>query len=70
MPTRNTPVPVPDATRVEPWVRLELLVPAPWKRWLEEAAKVRAISVGALVRQCIRDLMIRRHDASNGSSSS
>lgn len=67
MPTRKPPVPAPDASRVEPWVRLELLVPAPWKRWLEEAAKVRAISVGALVRQCIRDLMIRRHETSSSS---
>ena len=70
MPARKPAVSTPEPARVEPWVRLELLVPAPWKRWLEEAAKVRAISVGALVRQCIRDLMIRRHDSNNGSSGS
>ena len=73
MPPRNPAVTVTDSLPAEPesWVRLELLVPPAWKRWLEEAAAARAISVAALVRQCIRDLMIRRHDAPpNGGSSS
>lgn len=52
----------------ELWPVLAVRVPPDWKRWLEEAARVRGLSVAALVRQCIRDLMIRRHD-SNGSSS-
>jgi predicted HicB family RNase H-like nuclease len=41
---------------------LRVKVPPEWKRWLEEAAAARAMSVAALVRQCIRGLMIARHD--------
>ena len=45
-------------------VDLHFQLPRSWKRWLEEAAQARAMSVGALVRQCIRDLMIRRREES------
>lgn len=62
MPPRKDAVSSPPETRVDPWERLELLVPRSWKRWLEEAATARAMSVGALVRQCIRALMITRHE--------
>jgi hypothetical protein len=57
MPTRKPSV----ADPVDAWVRLEILVPGSWKRWLEDASRVRATSVSALVRSLIRDLMIRRH---------
>lgn len=43
-------------------------VPPDWKRWLEEAATARGLSVAALVRQCIRALMITRHDDNGGTS--
>jgi hypothetical protein len=46
----------------ERWPLLRVRVPPDWKRWLEEAADARALSVAALVRQCIRTLMIARHD--------
>lgn len=45
-------------------------VPAQWKRWLEEAAEARGLSVAALVRVCIRDLMIATRPARDGSSGS
>lgn len=50
-----------ETVAVEPWQELRILVPAQWKRWLQEAASVRGLSVSALVRQCIRELMIERH---------
>jgi hypothetical protein len=62
MPTRKPTVAATEPERGEPWERLELLVPASWKRWLREAATARAMSVGDLVRQCIRALMIQRHE--------
>ena len=55
------PVEVPAAA-VERWPVVKVPVPPAWKRWLEEAAEARALSVAALVRQCIRALMITRHD--------
>lgn len=48
------------------WPILRVRVPREWKVWLEEAADARALSVAALVRQCIRSLMITRHE--NGES--
>jgi hypothetical protein len=43
------------------WPVLRVRVPPDWKEWLEDAARHRALSVSALVRQCIRELMIARH---------
>lgn len=60
MPPRENPVTVPSVARGDQMVRLELQIPASWKRWLEEAARARALSVGAIVRLCIRDLMLQR----------
>lgn len=67
--TRPEPATVPPAapeTESEAWPVLRVRVPPTWKRWLEEAAEARALPVAALVRQCIRDLMIRRHDTGGG----
>lgn len=44
------------------WPVLRVRVPPQWKVWLEDAASVRALSVAALVRQCIRALMVTRHE--------
>jgi len=54
----------PDAARAEVagWPTIKVRVPPTWKTWLEEAADLRAMSVAALVRQCVRDFMIRRHE--------
>jgi len=52
----------PDAPESEHWPILRVRVPPDWKRWLEDAAAARALSVAALVRQCIRALMISRHE--------
>jgi hypothetical protein len=45
----------------ERWPVIRVAVPPEWKAWLDEAAKARALSVAALVRQCIRELMLSRH---------
>ncbi len=61
---KATPDPSPALpAAVERWPVIKVPVPPEWKRWLEEAAGARAIPVAALVRLCIRDLMIRRHEA-------
>lgn len=61
--TRRIPADVPErAPEVEAWPILRVRVPPDWKRWLEEAADARAIPVAALVRLCIRALMIQRHE--------
>ena len=52
-----------EAPEPEHWPILRVRVPPAWKTWLEEAAAARALPVAALVRQCIRALMITRHDA-------
>lgn len=62
MPTPPKTEPVAATNVVEPWVELRVKVPADWKRWLEQAAHARALSVAALVRQCVRELMLQRHD--------
>lgn len=62
---RPGPDPAPvDALPVEDdrWPLVRVRVPPAWKVWLEEAAAARAMSVADLVRQCIRALMITRHD--------
>jgi len=56
---------IPDPPSAPPvaserWPVVKVPVPPEWKRWLEEAAAARALSVAALVRQCIRALMIQR----------
>lgn len=51
-------LPAVPAVSDEPWVEIRVKIPAPWKRWLEEVAEIRALSVSAIVRQCIRTLMI------------
>jgi predicted HicB family RNase H-like nuclease len=67
---RQRPAVVPPTSRAsEVWPVLAVRVPADWKRWLEEAAGARGLSVAALVRQCIRELMIRRHDSNGGAGS-
>lgn len=53
--------PVPAPVVVEGMVSIKLLIPRSWKVWLDEAARVRGLSRAALVRQCIRGLMIERH---------
>lgn len=64
--TRQEPAPdSPDAPEDERWPILRVRVPPEWKRWLEEAAAARALPVAALVRQCIRALMITRHDGAD-----
>lgn len=67
-PATPDPSPGPPAAaelELEPsprWPVLKVPVPPEWKTWLEDAAAARALPVAALVRQCIRALMIRRHD--------
>jgi hypothetical protein len=56
-----------DAVGSERWVELRIKVPSLWRDWLREVAEARALSVSAIVRQCIRDLMVRRHDDETGS---
>lgn len=58
MSPRKTTVGSPE----DPWERLELDIPGSWKRELEKLAQARALSVAALVRQLIRELILRRHD--------
>lgn len=62
--------PVPPVTvetsMPERWPVLKVSVPPTWKVWLDEAAAARALPVAALVRQLIRDLMVRRHDQEAG----
>ena len=50
---------VPESPK---WPIIAVRVPPEWKAWLEEAAQARALTVAALVRQCIRNLMITRHE--------
>lgn len=52
----------PDIPESPHWPKIVVRVPPEWKRWLEEAAEARALSVAALVRQLIRGLMIERHN--------
>lgn len=60
---RDVPADTPaELHEVEAWPKLVVRVPPSWKVWLEEAAAARALTVAALVRQCIRGLMITRHD--------
>lgn len=59
---RATPDPSPAPRPSDRWPTLKVPVPPEWKQWLEEAAQARALSVAALVRQCIRALMVTRHD--------
>lgn len=63
MPAPQTS-PEPAAVSGRHTAELRIRVPVDWKRWLEEAALVRGLSVSALVRQCIRGLMIERHNGS------
>lgn len=42
------------------WVTIRFKVPPAWKRWLDEAARVRATTVSEIIRQLIRELMIQR----------
>jgi predicted HicB family RNase H-like nuclease len=60
---RPEPAPdAPDARAESPhWPKIVVRVPPEWKAWLEEAASARALSVAALVRQLIRELMLERH---------
>lgn len=61
----KVPVAAPEAAppvESEAWPVLRVRVPPDWKRWLEQAADARALTVAALVRQCIRSLMIQRHE--------
>ena len=60
--TPDPPLTPLDAPEAPHWPRIVVKVPPEWKRWLEEAAAARALSVSALVRQCIRALMITRHE--------
>lgn len=55
------PAAPPEGSPGEPWVPIRFKVPASWKRWLQEAADHRALTVSALVRQLIRNLMLERH---------
>lgn len=60
--TRAVPAVVPpDLPESPKWPKIVVRVPPDWKRWLEEAADARALTVAALIRQCIRALMIERH---------
>ncbi len=60
---RRDPAAVPPEIPESPlWPKIVVRVPPEWKRWLEEAAEARALTVAALVRQCIRSLMITRHE--------
>jgi hypothetical protein len=59
-PTTGPPAAVERVA--EPWPVLKVPVPPEWKRWLQDAADARAIPVAALVRLCIRALMIQRHE--------
>jgi hypothetical protein len=60
---RPVPAEVPPGLPENPeWPKLVVRVPPDWKRWLEQAAEARALPVAALVRQCIRALMIERHN--------
>jgi hypothetical protein len=52
----------PDVSESPKWPIITVRVPQEWKTWLEEAAEARALTVAALVRQCIRSLMVTRHD--------
>jgi hypothetical protein len=69
MPRQHAASTPPASRSNEPWVRITVSIPPAWKRWLDEAAAVRGLSVAALVRQCIRGLMVTRHET-NGSSNS
>ena len=65
-PVSSTP-PVPvegsnEAPEAAHWPILRVRVPPEWKIWLEEAAAARGLAVAQLVRQCIRNLMITRHE--------
>jgi hypothetical protein len=61
--TRDEPAGVPpDSPESSLWPKIVVRVPPSWKVWLEEAAEARALTVAALVRQCIRALMITRHE--------
>jgi len=64
MPTPHTGRGKASVRDTDPMVELRVHVPRSWKHWLEGAAEARALSVGALVRQCIRDLMIRVRESS------
>ena len=67
MPRANADPPAAPPVVSERWPVVRVPVPPSWKLWLEEAAEARALSVAALVRQCIRGLMISRHE--NGGNS-
>lgn len=54
------PEPVPRAS--QDWVTLHVPVPRQWREWLKEAAFARGVSMTALVRMLIRNLMIERHE--------
>jgi len=59
---RTRPAPATASAREsELWPKVVVRVPPDWKRWLDEAARARGLSVAALVRQCIRELMLTRH---------
>lgn len=51
------------APAVQGMVPIRVLVPLQWRTWLDEAARARGLSRAALVRQCIRSLMVERHRA-------
>lgn len=61
--SHSAPALVPIDPPASNMVPIKLLVPIAWRTWLDEAAKVRGLSRAALVRQCIRGLMVARHDA-------
>lgn len=60
---RPDDVPAAEGVPESPhWPIIPVRVPPEWKVWLQEAASARGLSVAALVRQCIRSLMITRHE--------
>ena len=61
-PFEDSPVNVEHPIGVR-WPIIRVPVPPEWKRSLEDAAQARALSVAALVRQCIRNFMLQRHAA-------
>lgn len=70
-PSRPAPSTIPDGDDDVPfgehpddsrWAELHVRVPRQWLTWLREAAEARGLPVAGVVRQCIRELMITRHD--------
>lgn len=67
---RPVPAPVPAAAPEQVsarWPVVRVRVPPDWLTWLDEAARVRAISRAALIRLCIRELMRQRYVPPAGS---